>query len=403
MQVNAQHYFGHLLAPPSKSHGQRLLLLAALSDDPCHIEQLGDDNDTRAMAAAIAGIQNHKKTKRPISISVGESGFALRTLAFVAAAFFDSYELTGKGTLRNRQHFATIHLLEQLGLSVIQKDGVLPITVHGAIHHTEIEVDASEGSQFVSGLFMLAAKHPGNWKIKIKELNSRPYFEMTLAALQQFGFQYAYAQDTYEFNGNQTLSCVRAQVEGDWSSVAAHLVGAAIQGELSISGLNPESLQPDKNLLGAIDQFGAKYEWKEGVLFISESKVKTSFDFDCTQQPDLFPVLVVLACAAIGTSSIHGIHRLQNKESDRLSAMCAALQSWGVAYQIEEQKIDITGKGTIEHTEIETFHDHRIVMAGCVASLLNDKGQELTEVDTVQKSYPDFIKDFKRLTNAQFF
>jgi len=86
-----------------------------------------------------------------------------------------------------------------------------------------------------------------------------------------------------------------------------------------------------------------------------------------------------------------------------LSAMCAALQSWGVAYQIEEQKIDITGKGTIEHTEIETFHDHRIVMAGCVASLLNDKGQELTEVDTVQKSYPDFIKDFKRLTNAQFF
>jgi len=182
--------------------------------------------------------------------------------------------------------------------------------------------------------------------------------------------------------------------------VAAHLVGAAIQGELSISGLNPESLQPDKNLLGAIDQFGAKYEWANGILLISESKDKTPFDFDCTQQPDLFPVLVVLACAAIGTSSIHGIQRLQNKESDRLSAMCAALQSWGVAYQIKEQKIDITGKGTIEHTEIETFHDHRIVMAGCVASLLNDKGQELTEVDAVQKSYPDFIKDFKRLTNA---
>lgn len=80
--------------------------------------------------------------------------------------------------------------------------------------------------------------------------------------------------------------------------------------------------------------------------------------------------------------------------------MCAALQSWEVGYRIEEQKITITGKGTIEHTIIETFHDHRIVMAGCVASMLNDKGQELSEVNAVQKSYPDFIKDFKRLTSA---
>ena len=400
MLVNAPYYFGHLLAPPSKSHGQRLLLLAALSDDPCRIEQLGDDNDTRAMAAAIACIQNHKKTKETICISVGESGFALRTLAFVAAAYFDSYELTGKGTLRNRQHLATIHLLEQIGLSVIQKNGVLPITVHGAIHHTEIEIDASEGSQFVSGLFMLAAKHPGNWKIKIKELNSRPYFEMTLAALQQFGFQFECNDDTYTFKGNQKLSCAHALVEGDWSSVAAHLVGAAIQGKLSISGLNPKSLQPDQNILDALVQFGAKYEWADGILLISESKDKTPFDFDCTQQPDLFPMLVVLACAATGTSTIHGIHRLQNKESDRLSAMCAALQSWGVAYQMEEQKIAIIGKGTIEYAQIETFHDHRIVMAGCVASLLNDKGQELSEVIAVQKSYPDFLKDFKRLTSA---
>ena len=96
MLVNAPYYFGHLLAPPSKSHGQRLLLLAALSDDPCRIEQLGDDNDTRAMAAAIACIQNHKKTKKPISISVGESGFALRSLAFVAAAFLTPMNLLAK-------------------------------------------------------------------------------------------------------------------------------------------------------------------------------------------------------------------------------------------------------------------------------------------------------------------
>lgn len=400
MQVKAQYYFGQLLAPPSKSHGQRLLLLAALSDNPCNIKQLGDDNDTKAMVAALKVIKNENNTAGALTISVGESGFALRTLAFVAAAFVDSYELTGKGTLLNRQHLATIHLLEQLGLSVSHQNGLLPIAVKGSVTNTELEIDASEGSQFVSGLFLLAAKHPGNWKIKIKELNSRPYFEMTLAALREFGFQYERSKDVFSFVGNQTLSCEQVQVEGDWSSVAAHLVGAAIRGEIYVSGLKPESLQPDQNILNALAQFGAKYEWADGILLISESKDKTPFDFDCTQQPDLFPVLVVLACAANGTSSIHGIHRLQNKESDRLSAMCAALQSWEVGYRIEEQKITITGKGTIEHTIIETFHDHRIVMAGCVASMLNDKGQELSEVNAVQKSYPDFIKDFKRLTSA---
>ena len=345
-------------------------------------------------------IQNENKTAGPLTKSVGESGFALRTLAFVAAAFVDSYELTGKGTLLNRQHWATIHLLEQLGLSVSHQNGLLPIAVKGSVTNIELEIDASEGSQFVSGLFLLAAKHSGNWKIKIKEFNSRPYFEMTLAALREFGFQYERSNDVFSFVGNQALSCKQVQVEGDWSSVAAHLVGAAIRGEIQVSGLNPESLQPDQNILDALTQFGAKYEWADGILLISESKDKTPFDFDCTQQPDLFPVLVVLACAATGTSTIHGIHRLQNKESDRLSAMRAALQSWGVVFKIEEQKIAITGKGTIEHTVIETFQDHRIVMAGCVASLLNDKGQELSEVNAVQKSYPDFIKDFKRLTSA---
>jgi 3-phosphoshikimate 1-carboxyvinyltransferase len=400
MLVKAQHYYGQLLAPPSKSHGQRLLLLAALSAQPCQIQNLGADNDTIAMAGALKVFQNDTKKKGPITISVGESGFALRTLAFVAAAFYESYELNGKGTLLNRQHLASIQILEQLGLDVRHQNGLLPLCVSGQLTNTTLEIDGSEGSQFVSGLFMLAAKHPGNWKIKIENLNSRPYFEMTLAALQQFGFQFECTDDTYTFKGNQKLSCAHAQVEGDWSSVAVHLVGAAIRGEISVSGLNPESLQPDKNLLHAIGQFGAKYEWKNSKLLVSESKNKAPFDFDCTQQPDLFPVLVVLACAAFGKSTIRGIHRLQNKESDRLNAMCAALNKWGVEYKTDEQMITIVGKGTIAYTKIETFQDHRMVMAGCVASLLNDKGQELREVDAIQKSYPHFLTDFQRLTSS---
>lgn len=400
MQIKASAYNGHLAAPSSKSYGQRLLILAALSDQNCQIEKLGLDRDTQAMKNALAVLRNNENINHRTLIDVGESGFALRTLAFVARHFSTSYLLTGQGTLNQRTHFSTIYLLEQLGLKVAHQEGKLPLEISGAITNTTIEVDGTDGSQYVSGLFLMAAKHPGNWQITVKNLNSRPYFEMTLAALKQFGFVCQQNGETYTFEGAQQLSCASAQVEGDWSSVAAHLVGAAIHGKIELSGLNPLSLQPDQNLLNALGQFGAKYEWIKSNLLISESHYKSPFDFDCTQQPDLFPMLVVLACAARGKSTLSGIHRLKNKESDRLKAMCQALEIWGVDYQIEADKIEIQGTGQIKSGKINTYNDHRIVMASCVASLLSVDGQTVEAPEAIEKSYPDFIKDFLRLTEA---
>jgi 3-phosphoshikimate 1-carboxyvinyltransferase len=107
-----------------------------------------------------------------------------------------------------------------------------------------------------------------------------------------------------------------------------------------------------------------------------------------------------LACAANGTSSIKGIHRLKNKESDRLQAMCEAMSKWGIRYEIKEQVILIHGTGSIATAQIETYQDHRIVMAGCVASLLCTEGQKIDGVLAIEKSYPGFIADFLYLTQA---
>jgi 3-phosphoshikimate 1-carboxyvinyltransferase len=352
------------------------------------------------MKNALEILRNHENCAQRALINVGESGFALRTLAFMARCFSPAYQLTGSGTLLQRTHWATIHLLEQLGLDLVHQSGRLPMTVSGEIKNTILEVDGTEGSQYVSGLFLMAAKQPGNWQITVKNLNSAAYFEMTLAALSQFGFVFERNGTTYTFHGGQELSCPRAQVEGDWSSVAAHLVGAAIRGKINISGLQATSLQPDQNLLKALSDFGANYTWENDNLVLSESNAKKPFDFDCTHQPDLFPVLVVLACAATGTSTLRGIQRLQNKESDRLAVMSEALTAWGISYHIKEEQIEIHGKGKISSAEINTHHDHRIVMACCVASLLSPDGQTLDAVEAVEKSYPAFVADFLRLTQA---
>ena len=400
MHIKAQQYNGQLSAPASKSHGQRLLLLSLITSNPFEIQQLGSDNDSRAMQAAVKSIKAQPNKEIFKTITVAESGFALRTLALVGAGFYEHYLLSGSGTLLKRQHWATIKLLEQLGLEVTHQNGYLPLEVKGQITNTQLVIDGSEGSQYVSGLFFLAANHPGTWQIEIQHLNSQPYFDLTLQTLELAGFTYQKKEDTYYFSGAQELKPNEAIVEGDWSSVAAHLVGAAIKGELSVSGLNPDSLQPDKNLLIALELFGANVRWENHQLIVTESESKHPFEFDITHQPDLFPVLVVLACAAKGTSSILGIHRLKNKESDRLKAMCDALTNWGVRFQINGDQIDINGMGQVRSAHIDTQNDHRIVMAGCIASLLCSDGQQLAETSAIEKSYPKFIEDFLHLTKA---
>lgn len=391
---------GILHAPSSKSHGQRLLLLSLLTSAPFEIQALGSDKDTRAMQAAVNSIKAQATKEVFKSISVEESGFALRTLALLSAAFYEHYELTGSGTLLKRQHWATIKVLEQLGLHVTHQNGCLPIEVKGQITQTKLVIDGSAGSQYVSGLFFLAAKHPGEWEIEIHNLNSQPYFDLTLQTLQLAGFNYQKKSDTYFFLGAQVLKLHEAIVEGDWSSVSAFLVGAAIRGNLSVLGLNPDSLQPDSNVLLALEQFGANSRWEQGELMVRESASKTPIEFDITQQPDLFPVLVVLACAANGTSCIRGIHRLKNKESDRLLVMCEALTNWGVRFQINEDQIEINGVGQVRSALIDTQNDHRIAMAGAVASLICQEGQFLNESKSVEKSYPSFLKDWLALTKS---
>jgi 3-phosphoshikimate 1-carboxyvinyltransferase len=397
MKLSETHYSGRLSAPASKSHGQRLLIAAAISETFSPIKNLGTDRDTLAMQAALKNLRS-KQQNSPIQlIDVGESGFALRTLAFVAHHFCSSYHLNGSGTILQRTHWATIRLLEQLGLNVSHQDGKLPLEINGTISNTQLEVDGTDGSQYVSGLFLLAAKHPGYWQITINNLNSRPYFEMTLEVLVQFGFKYQVIANTYTFEGAQRLSCSNLCVEGDWSSVAAHLVAAAINGEIQVSGLNPNSLQPDKYLLEALTVYGAEIAWENETLLLKSTSHKRPFEFDFTQQPDLFPVMVVLACSVKGISTLSGIHRLKNKESDRLQAMCEALSKWGVSYELNGMSLNVYGSGIIEACQVNTYHDHRIVMAASIANMLSAKVLLPTDSGALQKSYPGFLTDFQRL------
>jgi 3-phosphoshikimate 1-carboxyvinyltransferase len=415
MKIKGNNYRGTLQAPGSKSHAQRLLLLACLSKKPSQITGFHRSADNLSMLAALEQfghefqeldttimVQPSKHKGSHIKIDIGESGFGLRTLAFVGNCFCESYQLQGQGTLKNREHLATIESLQKLGLDVVHQEGKLPLQIKGKIKYFNLNLDGSSGSQHLSGLFLLAAATEGTWRISIENLTSVPYFEWTLRMLQEAGFQYEKQDNTYFFTGAQDLQLANTAVEGDWSSVAAHLVAAAINGEILVDGLNPNSLQADQALLEILTDFGAHIEWKQGKLLVSESAEKLPFHTNLTDCPDLFPVLVVLACASKEVRQISGISRLQNKESDRLAAMSEALRAWNIPFEIKGDTISIHGKGKLPMASLKSHHDHRIAMAISIASLISEKGQELDDITCLNKSYPGFFEDFQRLSASGF-
>ena len=390
----------------SKSDAQRCLILAALSNKPTKLIGLDQSEDISAMLACIqelgASYDNETSTVHPatvelresISLNVQESGFALRTLAFVAMAFTKKLTLDGTGSILQRDHSQLCHILQQIGFKVESNGAKLPINIRGTANFKHITVNGESGSQAISGLFLLAPFLEQDSFVSIESLKSKPYLEMTIARMRDFGIVLkAVNEDSYHIPGNQLIEKNEVHIEGDWSGAANPIVGAAISGKLELHGLNRHSLQADRQILQVIQDFGATITWKDDVLFIHQSKTNSPFETNISDCPDLFPILVVLACAANGTSRIIGINRLQNKESDRLSVMCEVLEKFQMTYQLDSTEIFINGNGRVAGGEIDTHNDHRIAMAATIAACIARNSIQLTDASCVAKSYPKFFTD----------
>lgn len=404
--INPFRFKQHIHVNASKSDAQRCLILAAFNSFPSKIYGLDESEDILSMSACleVLGAQFHgsnplqvqsiQKKHSELTFNVGESGFALRTLAFVSLLCSEDITIHGKGTLLKREQHQLIEILEQLGLQVESNAGKLPLRIQGKVTFSEIEVDGSAGSQAISGLCLLAPYLPNGLHLTVRHLTSKPYLDLTLNRMRLAGIEIEKIHDrTFIIPGKQAWKQDVFSIEGDWSGAANHIVGASISGEICLSGLQADSVQADKNILKVISTYGAKIAWKGDDLYVHESQEKYPFHTNIEDCPDLFPILVVLACAAKGTSTIRGIHRLLNKESNRLDVMCAALNTFGVPFQLSDEEILIDGNGRITGGLIQTHSDHRIAMAATIAASISNEGIILSDENCVSKSYPKFFED----------
>lgn len=404
-------FSGEMEAMTSKSYLQRALAIASLANSSSVLKNVQWSADGLAAADVIQQLGAHveegyrtlKITPNPtysekvIHLNIGESGLGLRMFSGIAALKDSLVSVSGKGSILERPISPVVESLSQCGVSVDSSNGKLPLQIQGKLKGGKYSVDGSFSSQILTGLLIALPLAEGDTELEVHNLKSIPYIDMTLQLIEHFGVKITHDDyKTFYIKGEQSYQGMEYVVEGDWSGMANHIVGAAISGEVMINGLNEKSLQADRAILKAISQTGADINWKNSCLTVCKNS-NLPFQIDATHSPDIFPPLVVLACAAKGISQITGIHRLTHKESDRLTALKETFGKLGVTLTSENDDLLVHGTGTVTGGVIHSFNDHRIAMAACIAACISTEKITIENADAVKKSYPLFFKNLETL------
>jgi 3-phosphoshikimate 1-carboxyvinyltransferase len=399
---------GQIKAPASKSMTQRAIAAALLADGQSIIHNPSYCDDSLAAMSIAVGlgarleplagelkINGSGALKEP-KLNCGESGLAIRMFSPIAALYPAEITMVGANSLKKRPMGMIEEALKQLGVKCTSTGGFLPLTIQGPIVGGNIEIDGSVSSQLLTGLLMALPLADNDSEIKVKNLRSKPYIDMTLQILRSFGIAIHNSEYTlFKIPGNQKYIPQIYTVEGDWSGGAFLLVAGAINGHLTVNGLSMSSMQSDISVINALEKAGAKIKTSENHIEISKSELK-SFDFDATESPDLFPPLVALASYCDGVSNIKGVSRLIHKESDRAATLKEEFGKLNIKIEINDDVMSVTG-GRPQGAHVESHEDHRIAMAVAVTALRATGKVYIRDSQCVVKSYPGFFDDLRSL------
>ena len=403
------------MAPASKSSMQRACAAALVSQTKTHISNPGSSNDDLAALGVIrslgASVENLSDGSlfitsfgiNPVNdfVNCGESGLGIRMFAPLVAMCSHKMIIEGEGSLLGRPMDFFDHIFPRLGVEVNSNMGKLPLQLKGPLVPSNIQTDGSLSSQFLTGLLIaFAASDAKDVSIEVNNLKSRPYIDLTLSVMRHFGLKLPDNRNyqTFYFSSRDWIKpshTIEYTVEGDWSGGAFLLVAAAIAGQATIRGLDPDSTQADKAILQALQDTGIPLHVNKNEICVGNGNLTqlNSFHFDATDCPDLFPPLVALASFCHGSSFIKGVSRLAHKESNRALTLQEEFGKLGVHILLNDDVMGIEGVKELSSTTVHSRHDHRIAMATAVAAL-RAKGPVLIEkADAVNKSYPGFFED----------
>ena len=403
---------GIITPPSSKSYAQRAIALALLAEGRTVLRNIEFCKDTRSAlkcietlgakvefidesTIAIEGGLNPKSN----TLYVGESGLATRLFTPIASLNRSPITIQGEGTLLYRPMTMMVDPLRQLGVTVRDGGGYLPIEVQGPIHGGEITVDGSISSQFITGLLLALPLAEEDTTLHVTSPVSTPYIDMTIDTARRFGIEIMQNEGDYTqffIEGNQKYIPTDLAIEGDWSGASTMLVAGAIAGEVTVKNISTLSKQADTAICRALERAGAGLIIEQDSITVSKRDLR-AFEFDATNSPDLFPALAALAAAAEGESVIIGTERLRHKESDRAETIRSEYENLGIEVDISEENIMKIRGGEIRPATAISHNDHRIAMSLAVSALRCKGEVRIENAECVEKSYPTFFEDLESI------
>ncbi|MCT8986448.1 3-phosphoshikimate 1-carboxyvinyltransferase [Shewanella phaeophyticola] len=411
---------GEINIPGSKSISNRALLLATLAKGSTTLTNLLDSDDIRYMLASLKqlGIQYSLSDDKtvcvvegngvPISsdtvqnLFLGNAGTAMRPLCAALTLGQGEFTLTGEPRMEERPIGDLVDALRQLGADVtyLKNDGFPPLTINATgLNGGDVEIAGDLSSQFLTALLMVAPLTKDSVNIKIKgELVSKPYIDITIALMKQFGVEVINHQyQRFEIKaGQQYVSPGKVLVEGDASSASYFLAAGAIQGgEVKVTGVGRLSIQGDVKFADALAQMGAQIEWGDDYIIARKSPL-TAIEMDMNHIPDAAMTIATAALFAKGTTKLTNIYNWRIKETDRLAAMATELRKVGAIVDEGHDYITITPPDQLNTADIDTYNDHRMAM--CFSMLaFADCGITINDPDCTSKTFPDYFAQFSRL------
>ncbi len=400
---------GEIDVPASKSVAHRALICGALSNEPCTILgnlAVGDVLTTISCLTELGvkidlvdddiknGVVITPSTiKEEATLDVLDSGSTLRFMLCVCAVLGVKAHFTGTKRLAERPIKDLLDVLKSHGITV--EGECLPLSISGKLKAGDYQIDGSVSSQYITGLLLALPMLEGASRLIVEnKLVSKQYVDVTLDVQKQFGVEIGVDKNVYAIESNQKYHRSSFEVEADWSSACFVAAMGALLGKTQQTKVNFNSTQGDKIIANILESMGAGVKRADG-LIVKKAKL-SAINFDATNNPDIVPILAVLCANAVGVSTILGVDRLIEKESDRLNETLEMLRAFSIECSTDGESMTIKG-GKPVGTKYASANDHRMAMSATVLAMSAKTPSEIDGVECVKKSYPNFFEDVKRI------
>ncbi len=392
--------------PPSKSYTHRAFLASALSrSSEVHNPLVSDDTLATLSCCRVIGAEFVRKGAFEFRgceeigggyMYCANSGTTLRLFIGISSLSKEISVLDGDDSLRKRPNLELAKALKRLGAEVRGFGKYeAPVWVRGIVKGGEVEIEA-KSSQYVSSLLFTLPLARGDSVLRVLEVKSRPYIEVTLHVLEESGVRVEREDMVFYLEGEQEYRLRKFFVPSDFSSASYLIAAGVLAGRVVVENMF-DSKQGDRRIVDIVREMGGRVKWdRERGTIVAERSELEGVEVDAGDIPDLVPTIAVLGSVARGKTVVYNAEHLRMKEIDRIEGIYRNLRSLGVGVEKRRDGIVVFG-GEIEGGCVDSFGDHRMALAFSLLGLVSKKGVLVRNAEVVSVSFPNYFDVLRSL------